>query len=59
MAVKDEDLAMSSNRAFMEEWCYVWGGYSKEFYRNLSDEELEAIYNQLNNKVRQEQQSVR
>ena len=57
MAAKDEDLAMSSDRAFMEEWCYVWGGYSKEFYRNLSDEELEAIYNELNDTISLDQQS--
>ena len=59
MAAKDEDPDMSSDRAFMEEWCYVWGGYSKEFYRNLSDDELEAIYNELNDKISLDQQSGR
>ncbi|MBM7715998.1 hypothetical protein JOC94_003009 [Bacillus thermophilus] len=59
MTVKDGDPALLSDRAFMEEWCYVWGNYSRDFYQNLSDAELEELYNELNDKVSRSQQTFK
>lgn len=36
-----------NDRTIMEEWCFTCGRYSLEYYRNLSDEELENAYHEL------------
>ncbi|RST57364.1 hypothetical protein D5F11_022920 [Siminovitchia terrae] len=59
MTVDDRDPALLSDRAFLEEWCYVWGNYSRDFYRNLSDAELEKLYDELNDKVSRSQQTFK
>lgn len=39
-----EIILSEAERAFMEEWCALRGIRSKEYYRNLTDQELFNIY---------------
>ena len=58
MARGNSDRTLESDRAFMEEWCYVWSNYSRDYYKRLSDTELTQLYEELNNKINEKQQAI-